>query len=292
MSRLRTIKPGFFLDEELAECQPLGRLLFAGLWTIADREGRLEDRPKRIKVEVLPYDDCDVDALLWELAERGFVVRYEVRGARFITIPTWGKHQSPHIKEQASTIPAPDSPDASTVQAQLLPPSSCLVSCLGSCLGSGVLEESGTEEHCSPLVESTDDSTTVDEPLVGDLVSENDTDVSFDAFWSAYPNKQGKVPAERTWKRLSRADRSAAIEAATAMAYCVECGYRDRGLCPHGSTFLNQRRFDEWRDEDGELRAPPGYGPANGDGPNVYDRIEAVGRRIAAERGEEWHEHE
>jgi len=27
----------------------------------------MEDRPKRIKVEVLPYDDCDVVALLMEL---------------------------------------------------------------------------------------------------------------------------------------------------------------------------------------------------------------------------------
>jgi hypothetical protein len=64
MARARNIKPGFFLNDELAECEPLARLLFAGLWCIADREGRLEDKPKRIKVEILPYDDCDIDYLL------------------------------------------------------------------------------------------------------------------------------------------------------------------------------------------------------------------------------------
>jgi hypothetical protein len=55
VARSRNIKPGFFLNDELAECEPLARILFAGLWCIADREGRLEDRPKRIKAEVLPY---------------------------------------------------------------------------------------------------------------------------------------------------------------------------------------------------------------------------------------------
>jgi len=64
MARARNIKPGFFMDDVLAEIEPLGRILFAGLWCIADREGRLEDRPKRIKAEVLPYDECDMDNLL------------------------------------------------------------------------------------------------------------------------------------------------------------------------------------------------------------------------------------
>jgi len=48
MARSRNIKPGFFRNEMLAECSPLARLLFAGLWCLADRFGRLEDRPKRI----------------------------------------------------------------------------------------------------------------------------------------------------------------------------------------------------------------------------------------------------
>lgn len=72
MARARNIKPGFFQNELLAEIDPLGRLLFAGLWTIADREGRLEDRAKRIKVALLPYDDCDIDGLLGQLEKHGF----------------------------------------------------------------------------------------------------------------------------------------------------------------------------------------------------------------------------
>lgn len=82
MARARNIKPGFFANEDLAECEPLARLLFAGLWCLADREGRLEDRPKRIRAELLPYDMCDADSLLNQLQARGGAVRQdqEVQG--------------------------------------------------------------------------------------------------------------------------------------------------------------------------------------------------------------------
>lgn len=118
MSRARNIKPGFFKNDLLAECSPLARILFVGLWCEADREGRLEDRVKRIKAECLPYDDCDVSVLLDELDARGFICRYEAAGSRYIAIPEFTKHQNPHCKEQASSIPAPDKHGASTVQAQ------------------------------------------------------------------------------------------------------------------------------------------------------------------------------
>jgi len=109
MSRARNIKPGFFRNEDLAECTPLARLLFVGLWCEADREGRLEDRPKRLKAEVLPYDNCDVDALLNELCQFGFILRYVSGGSKFVQVVNFAKHQNPHCKESESTIPAPDS---------------------------------------------------------------------------------------------------------------------------------------------------------------------------------------
>jgi hypothetical protein len=105
--RARNIKPGFFKNEELAEIDAAGRLLFVGLWCLADREGRLEDRPKRIRVEIFPYDSIDVGELLDELAERGFIIRYAIDGGRFIQVVNFLKHQTPHYKESPSVIPAP-----------------------------------------------------------------------------------------------------------------------------------------------------------------------------------------
>lgn len=119
--RARNLKPGYFQNEELAECTPFARLLFAGLWCIADRAGRLEDRPKRIKAQVFPYDKLDTDALLTELVQRGFITRYEADGARYIAVLNFDKHQHPHVKEAPSTIPAPDEHDTSTVQEQKSP---------------------------------------------------------------------------------------------------------------------------------------------------------------------------
>lgn len=116
--RARNLKPAFFKNEALAECSALARLLFAGLWCLADREGRLEDRPKRIRAELLPYDDGSVDDLLTELHDAGFILRYSSAGGRFIQVVNFMKHQYPHRKEQASTIPAPDMPEASPVQEQ------------------------------------------------------------------------------------------------------------------------------------------------------------------------------
>lgn len=105
MARARTIKPGFFTNEDLVEIEPLGRLLFIGLWTLADREGRLVDRPRKIKMNLLPCDNCDADTLLQDLANAGFIVRYEVNGERYIQINNFTKHQNIHPKEVKSTLP-------------------------------------------------------------------------------------------------------------------------------------------------------------------------------------------
>lgn len=125
LARTRSIKPGFFKNETLAALPYQDRILFAGLWCIADREGRLEDRPKRIQIEVFPYDpDLDVEISLLRLIEGGFILRYEVDGSRYILLPTFKKHQHVHVNEQASTYPAPYKHGASTVLARpsTLPP--------------------------------------------------------------------------------------------------------------------------------------------------------------------------
>lgn len=110
MARARNIKPGFFKNEDLAECTPWARLCFVGLWTLADREGRLEDRPKRIKAELFAFDSIEVEPLLGELADHGFIQRYQVAGRSVILIPTFLKHQNPHHREQHSELPPPPSP--------------------------------------------------------------------------------------------------------------------------------------------------------------------------------------
>lgn len=105
MARSRNIKPGLFSNELLVELPAFDRLAFIGLWCLADREGRLEDRVKRIKIELFPCDDYDVDAGLARLAAAGFIARYKVAGFSVIEIVNFQKHQSPHGTEKDSMLP-------------------------------------------------------------------------------------------------------------------------------------------------------------------------------------------
>jgi hypothetical protein len=76
---------------------------------MADGKGRMEDRPKRIKAEVLPYDDCNIEEMLTELAVNAFIVRYQVENEYFISIPSFERHQRISGKEASedSRFPAP-----------------------------------------------------------------------------------------------------------------------------------------------------------------------------------------
>jgi hypothetical protein len=120
MARARNIKPGFFTNEELVELPFSTRLLFIGLWTEADRAGRMEDKPKRIKMKLFPADDLDVDTALQQLHDKGFLLRYEANGERYIQILAFDKHQNPHKDERKSEIPAPNLHRATSVQQQEL----------------------------------------------------------------------------------------------------------------------------------------------------------------------------
>ena len=112
MARARLLKPGYFANEDLAEIEPFGRLLFAGLWTLADREGRLLDKPRRIKAALFPYDNLDVDGLLVALRDGGFITRYIVADEAYIQVVNFLKHQTPHVREPKSTLPAQGATEA------------------------------------------------------------------------------------------------------------------------------------------------------------------------------------
>lgn len=112
MARIRTIKPDFFRHEGLFEAEretgfPM-RVAYAGLWTVADREGRFRWRPRQIKLDVLPFDDIDFSRVLDAFVTRGFIVKYEVAGEVYGCIPSWNEHQAINNREVTSEIPSPE----------------------------------------------------------------------------------------------------------------------------------------------------------------------------------------
>ena len=107
----------FYKNEILAEFPALTRLLFTGLWGLADRCGRMEYRPKFIKVEILPYDNCDIEKMLADLAKKDFVRIYERRGKKIIWIVNFEKHQRISGKEAESDSELPAYREADVKQS-------------------------------------------------------------------------------------------------------------------------------------------------------------------------------
>ena len=120
MARARNIKPSFFKNELLGEADPLLGLLFISLWTLADKSGRLEDRPLRIKAETFPYrEGIDINGYLTQLLSLGFIDRYKAvcsgKEISVIEIVNFTKHQTPHSTEKPSELPQKPVPEPITL---------------------------------------------------------------------------------------------------------------------------------------------------------------------------------
>ena len=94
MARIRTIKPEFWTDEKIVGLPALARLLFIGLWNFCDDHGYLWDEPLRIKLQVLPMDECDIPELLSKLVESSLLTELETTtGKRAFLITHFKDHQ-------------------------------------------------------------------------------------------------------------------------------------------------------------------------------------------------------
>jgi hypothetical protein len=227
--RARQIKPGFYKNEILASTSPYARLLFAGLWMLADRAGRLEDRPLRIRGELFPYEVIDVDALLCELSNAGppngqpeLIFRYQFEDANYIQIVNFEKHQNPHVKEAPSTIPAPESPGASMVRAG--------------------------ERHIRATL--TPSSLTPDSPLLKkDSCPPAVDDQGFKQFWDAYPKtkKKKKQDALKAWKSTKKIRPSLEILLESVHRHCKTFDWEKEGgqYIPLPATYLRSGCWDD-----------------------------------------------
>jgi len=247
MSRSRNIKPGFFTNEELAECSPWARLCFAGLWTLADREGRLEDRPKRIKGQLFSFDSIEVEPLLNELESHDFIQRYVAEGMGFIQILGFSKHQNPHHKEAKSIIPSPKSlgllMHAKGGESKALTTSHGVKASDEPETLDPRMRQARGQNRADSLIPSSliPDSRTLEQPAARSTANRTDR---FEEFWAVYPVKKGKAAALKTWiaKKLdSIADQIIAdVKRRTA---------EDRqwidGYVPHGSTYVSGKVWED-----------------------------------------------
>lgn len=110
--RIRTLKPEMWADEKIGQLSRDARLLFVGLITMADDEGRLRALPAAIIGHVFPYDDDVTNAKLakWmrELEQSGLIVTYEASARPYAALTGWSKHQKVNRSNPSELPPAPD----------------------------------------------------------------------------------------------------------------------------------------------------------------------------------------
>jgi hypothetical protein len=224
MARSRNIKPGFFKNDKLAECGPVCMIVFAGLWCIADYRGNLEYRPKRIKIDTIPYFDCieygiegGIEECIEILARYGFVKLYTVNDTQYLHINGFKEHQNPHKNERDAGTSIPG------------------------------IEKDGIdtdEERCADASDRADSLVLIPDSLnPGKRVS-----IPFEDFWELYPRRTNKAKAQAAWKKLKPSD-----ETFEAIRRNIETRLRvgdwtleRKNFIPHASTYLNNAR---WEDE-------------------------------------------
>lgn len=116
MARMRSLKPEYFKDQDLAADLPgprgrEARLLYPGLWCLADEWGRLRGDARSIKGELYAYDDDvtpkEVDEFIDMLVDAGRAIRYQVGRSIYIYLPKLAKHQRLEPHKTPSRLPPP-----------------------------------------------------------------------------------------------------------------------------------------------------------------------------------------
>ena len=110
MARRRLIAPGLWQSGHLMRLNHRQRLLWIGIITRSDDDGKLKGEPAVLRAEVFPFDKISakvIDDDLNLLHKEVMIRRYEVAGDRYILIPKWLQHQRPS-HATPSRIPNPD----------------------------------------------------------------------------------------------------------------------------------------------------------------------------------------
>ncbi len=117
MPRKRQIDPGFWASEHAAQVCREARLLFLGMISNADDEGRIKASPAFLRVTVFPYDTDVTDDMVLGWRDELAAARDSVTGAALVQlyggsggelawITGFGKHQYVN-KRYPSKLPAP-----------------------------------------------------------------------------------------------------------------------------------------------------------------------------------------
>ena len=121
MARKRMIDPNIWESEDFSCLNSLEKLVFIGLFSLADDEGYGKANPVLIRNSLFPYNDnvrtADIEKSLCSIAAHMSVVFYEIEGKQYYCLTHWIDWQKVP-KPKASIIPK--FYDSNTVQVQYI----------------------------------------------------------------------------------------------------------------------------------------------------------------------------
>jgi len=203
--RSRLIQPQFFVNDRINNLPIEARLFFIGMWTLADREGRLKDRPRMLKVQLLPFDDVDGEKVINSLSTGGFITRYTVNDDAYIQINGWHENQSIHHREKVSEIPDLNHASAKHARSMAEPRLKH---------GPSKAEEPEVEVEVEEEVEAEVEVVNPSPPIVRSIQKNrkkilntpqrggSETMQNFEQFMAVYPKKRGRLAAYRVWAEM------------------------------------------------------------------------------------------
>lgn len=116
MPRRRMIDPQIWRNEKIGRLSDTGRLLFIGIFSQADDDGRLRASPAFLMANIFPYDkdktEDDIRHLRDECAKLGLIRIYNNGREEYLDIPGWYEHQQIRKdRYEPSKLPSIDEAD-------------------------------------------------------------------------------------------------------------------------------------------------------------------------------------
>lgn len=93
MARKRMIDPNIWQSEDFSKLSTLGKLVFIGLFSLADDEGRGRCNSVYLKSTLFPYEEgirsADIDKTLSEISSNMSVIFYSCDGSNYYSLYNW-----------------------------------------------------------------------------------------------------------------------------------------------------------------------------------------------------------
>ena len=233
MARKRMIDPNIWESEDFSSLSMLGKVIFIGLFSLADDDGRGRGNPAYIRSKLFPYSTdeiklSDVEDAFRQIEKRMSVVFYDVGDAQYYALSHWEKWQKIDHKT-ASSLPSPE--DSTSVRR--------------------AFDESSVSVSAKPLPNNNKNIKEYKENIRETYMVEN----HFDEFWSIYPKKVKKQDAMRAWNRIDPSE-DLAKTILTDVSNRVKSSEwtRENGkYIPHPTTYLNGRRWEDEQTEQADV---------------------------------------